>query len=216
MLWKCCTQYASKFGKLCSGHRTGKGQFSFQSQRKAMPRNGQTTAQSHSSHTLVKWCSKFSKPGFSNTWTMNFQMFKLVLENAEEPEIKLPTSAAAAKLLWSCLTLCDPITAAHQAPLSLGFFRQEHWGGLPFSSPMHESEKWKWSRLAVSNSLQSHGLQPTRLLRPWDFSGKSTGVGCHCLLWQHLLDHWKSKRVPEKHLFLLYWLCHSLWLCGSQ
>ena len=39
MLWKCCTQYASKFGKLSSGHRTGKGQFSFQSQRKAMPKN---------------------------------------------------------------------------------------------------------------------------------------------------------------------------------
>ena len=33
---------------------------------------------------------------------------------------------------------------------------------------------------------------------------------------QHLLDHRKSKRVPEKHLFLLYWLCQSLWLCGSQ
>ena len=46
--------YASKFGKLSSGHRTGKGQFSFQSQRKAMPKNAQTTAQLHSSHTLVK------------------------------------------------------------------------------------------------------------------------------------------------------------------
>ena len=43
-----------KFGKLSSGHRTGKGQFSFQSQRKAMPKNAQTTAQLHSSHTLVK------------------------------------------------------------------------------------------------------------------------------------------------------------------
>ena len=51
MLWKCCTQYASKFGKLSSGHRTGKGQFSFQSQRKSMPKNAQTTAQFHSSHT---------------------------------------------------------------------------------------------------------------------------------------------------------------------
>ena len=51
---KCCTQYASKFGKLNSGHRTGKGQFSFQSQRKAMPKNAPTTAQLHSSHTLVK------------------------------------------------------------------------------------------------------------------------------------------------------------------
>ena len=48
------TQYASKFGKLSSGHRTGKGQFSFQSQRKAMPKNAQTTAHLHSSHTLVK------------------------------------------------------------------------------------------------------------------------------------------------------------------
>ena len=51
---RCCTQYASKFGKLSSGHGTGKGQFSFQSQRKAMPKNAQTTAQLHSSHTLVK------------------------------------------------------------------------------------------------------------------------------------------------------------------
>ena len=45
---------ASKFGKLSSGHRTGKGQFSFQSQREAMPKNAQTTAQLHSSHTLAK------------------------------------------------------------------------------------------------------------------------------------------------------------------
>ena len=51
---KCCTQYASKFGKLSSGHRTGKGQFSFQSQKRATPRNVHTTAQLHSSHTLVK------------------------------------------------------------------------------------------------------------------------------------------------------------------
>ena len=54
MLWKCCTQYVSKFGKLSSGPRTGKDRFSFQSQRKAMPKNAQTTTQLHSSHTLVK------------------------------------------------------------------------------------------------------------------------------------------------------------------
>ena len=51
---KYCIQYASKFGKLSSGHRTGKGHFSFQSQRKAMPKIAQTTAPLHSSHTLVK------------------------------------------------------------------------------------------------------------------------------------------------------------------
>ena len=44
---------ASKFGKLGSGHRTGKGQFSLQSQRKAMPKNVQTTAHLHSSHMLA-------------------------------------------------------------------------------------------------------------------------------------------------------------------
>ena len=48
------SQYASKSGKLSSGHRTGNGQFSFQSQRKAMPKNVQTTAQLHSSHMLTK------------------------------------------------------------------------------------------------------------------------------------------------------------------
>ena len=65
---------ASKFGKLGSGHRTGKGQFSFQFQRKTMPKNVQTTAQSQSFYMLV---------------------FKLVLEKAKEPEIKLPTSAGS-------------------------------------------------------------------------------------------------------------------------
>ena len=53
-LSKYWTQYASKFGKLSHGHRIGKGQFSFQSQRKAMPKNVLTTAQLHSFHTLAK------------------------------------------------------------------------------------------------------------------------------------------------------------------
>ena len=51
-LWKCCTQCARIFGKLSSGHRTGKGQFSLQSQRKAMPKNAQTTTQLHSSQSV--------------------------------------------------------------------------------------------------------------------------------------------------------------------
>ena len=49
---------------------------------------------------------------------------------------------------FSCVRLyATPQTAAHQAPLSLGLSRQEHWSSLPFTSPMHESEKWKWSQL---------------------------------------------------------------------
>ena len=117
MLLKCCALYASKFGKCNSGHRTGNGQFSSQSQRKAMPKNAQTTAQWHSSYTLVKQYSKFSKPGFSNTWTVNFHMFKLVLGKAKEPEIKLPKSVGSLKkhtsvpekhlllLYWLCQSL---------------------------------------------------------------------------------------------------------------
>ena len=55
---------------------------------------------------------------------------------------------------FSCVQLCaTPEMAAHQSPLSLGFSRQEHRSGLPFPSPMHESEKWKWSHLVVSDSL---------------------------------------------------------------
>ena len=51
---KVCTQYASKFGKLSSGHSTGKDQFSFQSLRKAMPKNAETPTKLHSSHMLAK------------------------------------------------------------------------------------------------------------------------------------------------------------------
>ena len=92
--------------------------------------------------------------------------------------------------------------AAHQAPPSLGFSRQEHWSGLPFPSPMHESEKWKWSRSVESDALRPHGLQPTRLLRPWDFPGKSTGGGCHHLLRKEETGIWNSQgRRKDKCLF---------------
>ena len=100
----------------------------------------------------------------------------------EISELKWTAAAAAAKSLQSCPNLCDPIDGSHQAPPSLGFSRQEHWSGLPFPSPMQESEKWKWNRSVMSDSSWPHGLQPTRLLHPWDFPGKSTGVGCQCLL----------------------------------
>ena len=89
MLWKCCTQYVRKFGKLSSGHRTGK--FSLQFQRKAMPKNVHTTAQLHSSHTS-KVMLKILQARLNSMWTENFQMFKLDLEKAEEPEVKLSRS----------------------------------------------------------------------------------------------------------------------------
>ena len=89
-----------------------------QFQRKAMPKNAQTTAQLHSSHTLVKYCSKLSKTGFNSMWMVNFQTLKLILEKAEEPEIKLPTSVGSSKkqessrkiLTTALLTTPKPLT----------------------------------------------------------------------------------------------------------
>ena len=94
----------------------------------------------------------------------------------------LDAAAAAAKSLQSCPTLCDPIDGSQTGSPIPGTLQTRVLDGLPFPSPMHESKKWKWSRSAMSNSSPPHRLQPTRLCRPWDFPGKSTGVGCHCLL----------------------------------
>ena len=102
---------------------------------------------------------------------------------------------------------------------SLGFSRQQYWSGLPFSSPMHESEKWKWCRSVESDSLRPHGLQPTRLLRTWDFPGKSTGVGCHCLLKcprlttpisTEVFNLWMQTHVTSNHAkYLLFYLINK-------
>ena len=96
MLWKCCTQYASKTGNLSIAHRTGKGQFSFQYQRKAIAKNAQTTAIALISH-VSKVMLKILPFRLQQYITVNFQMFKLDLEKAEEPEIKLPTSVVSWK-----------------------------------------------------------------------------------------------------------------------
>ena len=131
---------------------------------------------------LTIWFSNCTARYFSNWFenscpnkTLHTGVYRSFIHNCQK-------NPSAAKLLQSCLTLCDPIDSSLPGSSSLGFSRQEHWSGLPFPSPVHESEKSKWSRSAVSNSSRPHGLQPTRLLRPWDFPGKSTGVGCHCLL----------------------------------
>ena len=88
---------------------------------------------------------------------------------------------------FSRVRLCvTPETAAHQAPPVPGILQARTLEWLTFPSPMHESEKWKWSRSVMSDSEQPHRLQPTRLFRPWDFPGKSTGVGRYCLL-RHLI-----------------------------
>ena len=105
----------------------------------------------------------------------------------------LPT-AAAAKSLQSCPTLCDPRDGSPPGSPVPGILqaRTLEWVAIPF--PMRESEKWNWSRSVVSNPQQHHGLQPSRLLHPWDFPGKSTGVGCHCLLRKRKLNIYNSNK----------------------
>ena len=83
---------------------------------------------------------------------------------------------------------------AHQAPLSLGFSRQEHceWVAISFSNA------WKWKVKVKSLSRvrpsATYGLQPTRLLRLWDFPGKSAGVGCYPLLRNGILLRRKKEQ----------------------
>ena len=120
MLWKYCTQYVSKFGKLSSGHRMGKRSVFIPIQKKGNAKecsNYRTIALiSHASKIMLK----ILKVRFNSTWAEKFQMFKLTSEKAEEPEIKLPTSARSSKkqdssskhlllLYWLCqsLWLCD-------------------------------------------------------------------------------------------------------------
>ena len=69
--------------------------FSFQYQRKAMPKNAQTAVQLLSFYMLARSCLKSFKLGFSSISTKSFQVFKLDLEKAEEPEIKFTTSTGS-------------------------------------------------------------------------------------------------------------------------
>ena len=107
----------------------------------------------------------------------------------------------AAKLLQSCLTLCDPINGSQPGSPVPGILqaRTLEWVAISFSNA--GKWKWKWSRSVTSDSSWSHGLQPSRLLRPWDFLGKSTGVGCHCLL---LFCCYTPLKQKYSHTNLLY------------
>ena len=96
--------------------------------------------------------------------------------------VKMLWERENAKSLQSCPTLCDPIDGSPPGFPIPGILqaRTLEWVAISFSNA------WKWKVKVKSLShirlLVTHGLQPTRLLCPWDFPGKSTGVGCHCLL----------------------------------
>ena len=86
---------------------------------------------------------------------------------------------ATAKLLQSYPTLCNPIDSSQPGSPVPGILqtRTLEWVAISFSNV------WKWKvKVRLFSRVQPHGLQSTRLLRPWDFLGESIGVRCHCLL----------------------------------
>jgi len=110
-------------------------------------------------------------------------------------------AAAAAKSLQSCPTLCDPIDGSPPGSPIPGILqaRSLEWVAISFSNA------WKWkvkvgSHLVMSDSQRPLGLQPTRLLHPWDFPGKSTGVWCQTL--SNTKWHYEQ---PEDLLTLTKW-----------
>ena len=127
-------------------------------------------------------------------WNYYYSLYRK-LQLDDKPHPKQFAATATAKSLQLCPTLCDPIDGSPPGSSVPGILQARILEWLPFPSPTHESEKWKWSRSVVCDSVRPHGLQPTRLLHPWDFPGKSTGVGCHCLLRLNNLPPPKCKSI---------------------
>ena len=101
-------------------------------------------------------------------------------------------ATAAAKSLQSCPTLCNPRDGSPPGSSIPGIpqARILEWVAIFFSN----ASKWKVKVKSLScvRLFATHGLQPTRLLCPWDFPGKSTAVGCHCLLQHSLWRLWRN------------------------
>ena len=124
----------------------------------------------------------------------------------ETIQILSRAAAAATKSLQSCPTLCDPRDGSPPGSPVPGILqaRTLEWVAISFSNAW----KWKWSHSVVSDSVRPHGLQPTRLLHPWDFPGKSTGMGCHCLL--HLS---RAERINWNSV--IGWNAEQQWKCAT-
>ena len=111
-------------------------------------------------------------------WYIGEYLYDLSKEKISETIYKL---ADAAKSRQSCPTLCDPVDGSPPGSAVPGILqvRTLEWVAISFSN------EWKWKVKVKVKSYQTqrpHGLQPTRLLCPWDSPGESTGVGCHRLL----------------------------------
>ena len=171
-------------------NRTEKGKFSFQFQKRALPKNVQITPQLRTFHMVAKKCSKFSKPGFNCTWTEKFQMFKLDLDKAEEPKNKLPTFIGSQE------------NQENSRKTSIYFTDYTK----VFACVKSESE----SHSVVSKSLWPHGLY-----RPWNSPGQNTGVGSLSLL-QGIFPTQGLNSGLQHCWWIFYQLSHKGSLYGFQ
>ena len=131
----------------------------------------------------------------------------------------------------SCPTLCNPRDCSLPGSSVHGIFKASimQWVDISFLSifstqglntcllhwqadslPLSLQGRWRWRRShsVVSDSLRPHGLYPTRLLRPWDFPGKSAGVDCHFLLQGIFLTQESNPGLPHCRQ-TLYCLSHQ-------
>ena len=142
MLLKFCPQWVNKLGKLSRGHRTGKSQFSFQFQRKVMPKNVQTTIRLHSVCMTVRLCSKSFKLGFSieakESWVPKKWCFQIVVL---EKTLKSPLDSKETKAV-------NP--KGNQPWILEGLMlklKHQLFGHLMPSMPTHWKRPWCWERL---------------------------------------------------------------------
>ena len=118
-------------------------------------------------------------------------------------------AAAAAKSLPFCQTLCDPINGSPPGSAAPGILqaRTLEWVATSFSNAW----KWKvkWSHSVVSESSRPHGLQSTKLLCPWDFPGKSIGMGRWTWVWINSGSWWWTGRPGLLRFTGLHWVRHE-------
>ena len=199
MLWKCCTQYASKYGKLSSGHMTGKGQFSFQSQRKAMSKNAQTTAQLHSSQfsSVTQLCPTFGDPMDCSIpgLPVHYQLLEFTqihvhwVGDAIQPSHPLSSPSPPALNLSQHQSLFQWVSSSHQVAKLLEFQLQHQsfqwtpqgWTPLQWTGWISSQSKWL-SRVFSNTTVQKHQFFSAQLSFFFFYSPTLTSIH----------DHWKN------------------------
>ena len=174
----------------------GQGQFSFQSQRKAMPKNVQTTVQLSSFHMLVRLCSKSFKLGFSSTWIENFQMYKLDLEKAEEPEIKLPTFAGSRRKQVSSRKNIWKVRLVKAMVFPVVMYGCESWTIKKAECWRSEAFEPQCRKILLRVPWTARRLNQSILkeINPWIFTGRTDAEAEAPVLWPpdaKELTHWE-------------------------